>query len=60
VRQALKAVVATEDKPLSDDEIAQRLSAQGFSVARRTVTKYRAMEGISSAVERARTKHTHK
>jgi RNA polymerase sigma-54 factor len=60
VRQALKAVVATEDKPLSDDEIAQRLGEQGFPVARRTVTKYRAMEGISSAVERARTKHTHK
>jgi RNA polymerase sigma-54 factor len=60
VRQALKSVVAAEEKPLSDDEIAQRLSRQGFSVARRTVAKYRAIEGISSAVERARTKRTRK
>jgi RNA polymerase sigma-54 factor len=60
VRQALKSIVATEEKPLSDDEIAQRLSLQGFSVARRTVAKYRAIEGIPSAVERARIKRARK
>lgn len=54
VRQALKSIVATEQQPLSDDEIAQRLREQGFPVARRTVAKYRALERISSVSNRIR------
>ena len=46
VRAALKEIIRQETTPLSDNEIAEILEDQGFSVARRTVAKYRAMEGI--------------
>jgi RNA polymerase sigma-54 factor len=46
VRTALKQIIQEETTPLSDNEISGLLSEQGFSVARRTVAKYRAMEGI--------------
>lgn len=46
VRTALRQIVAQEMQPLSDTEIADMLIAQGYPVARRTVAKYRAMEGI--------------
>ncbi len=49
VRQALKALVQVEKNPLSDDELAARLSQMGFPVARRTVSKYRSLEGIPAA-----------
>lgn len=40
---ALQELVDTEDKaaPLTDEEIMERLRAQGFALARRTVAKYR-------------------
>jgi RNA polymerase sigma-54 factor len=46
VRTALKEIISRETTPLSDGEIADLLKAQGYRVARRTVAKYRAMEGI--------------
>jgi RNA polymerase sigma-54 factor len=46
IRSALKQIVLHETKPLSDNEIANILKEEGFEVARRTVAKYRAMEGI--------------
>jgi RNA polymerase sigma-54 factor len=46
IRAALKQIINHETKPLSDNEIAKVLEKQGFFVARRTVAKYRAMEGI--------------
>ncbi len=50
VRAALKALIATEQRPLSDAQLARLLSDQmGFRIARRTVAKYRAMEGIPPA-----------
>jgi len=49
VRSVLCDLIAKETKPLSDSELAQLLAAQGFQVARRTVAKYRAMEGILPA-----------
>lgn len=49
VRTALKQIVDDEVEPLSDNEIGERLAAQGFPVARRTVAKYRSMEGILPA-----------
>jgi RNA polymerase sigma-54 factor len=49
VRTALKCIIEDEHMPLSDAELADILAKQGFSVARRTVAKYRAMEGILPA-----------
>lgn len=49
VRTVLKEIIGQETSPLSDAEIADRLADCGFSVARRTVAKYRAMEGILPA-----------
>lgn len=46
IRTALKQIIEEETTPLSDNEIAGLLLEQGYSVARRTVAKYRAMEGI--------------
>lgn len=49
VRTALLNIIAQERRPLSDTEIADLLAEQGFNVARRTVAKYRSMEGILPA-----------
>jgi len=49
VRSVLKDIIANEPHPLSDTELANLLEKNGFSVARRTVAKYRAMEGILPA-----------
>lgn len=54
VYDALKEIVGSEDrsKPFSDDKISELLKAKGYSVARRTVAKYRAALGIPGASER--------
>ena len=49
VRTAMRDLISAEKRPLSDSQIAHMLSNQGFEVARRTVAKYRAMEGILPA-----------
>jgi RNA polymerase sigma-54 factor len=55
IRSVLRELVADESAPggtgraLSDSELADLLAERGFSVARRTVAKYRAMEGILPA-----------
>ena len=49
VRKVLKEIIEKEARSLSDTEIADLLSKQGYKVARRTVAKYRAMEGILPA-----------
>jgi RNA polymerase sigma-54 factor len=49
VRTALKQIIEDEIEPLTDTEIGERLAAEGFPVARRTVAKYRSMEGILPA-----------
>ncbi|MFL7891445.1 MAG: RNA polymerase sigma-54 factor [Anaerolineales bacterium] len=46
VRTALKQIIDQEETPLSDSTISEMLNEQGYSVARRTVAKYRAIEGI--------------
>lgn len=46
VRTALKQIIDQEETPLSDSMISEMLNEQGYSVARRTVAKYRAIEGI--------------
>jgi len=54
VKQLVQQVVNNEDKhnPLSDDEIAARLQAEGLDIARRTVTKYRKAMDIPSSRHR--------
>ncbi len=49
IRTALKQIIDGETYPLSDTELVGLLTSQGFPVARRTVAKYRAMEGILPA-----------
>jgi RNA polymerase sigma-54 factor len=56
VRERIRELVAQEDPaaPLTDEQLAERLRAEGFPVARRTVTKYREMARIPSARARRR------
>ena len=55
VRVALKALIAGEGTTiLSDDTLVERLQAQGFDIARRTVAKYREAMGIGSSIQRRR------
>lgn len=49
VRTVLREIIAEEAYPLSDAELAEMLTERGFNVARRTVAKYRSMEGILPA-----------
>ncbi len=51
-REALKAIIAHETQPLSDAALARQLQRMGFRVARRTVAKYRHLEGIPPASQR--------
>lgn len=55
VKERVRQIIEAEEKhrPLSDDEVAERLTAQfGLSIARRTVTKYRKALGIPSSRQR--------
>jgi RNA polymerase sigma-54 factor len=54
IRTVIKGIIAEEEKPLSDTKITSLLESSGFKVARRTVAKYRAMEGILPAHLRAK------
>ena len=51
IKARIQEMVDSEDrkKPLSDQDIAARLKEDGFSVARRTVAKYRDQLGILRA-----------
>jgi RNA polymerase sigma-54 factor len=49
VRTVLRDIISDETQPLSDFELVDILGKQGFKVARRTVAKYRSMEGILPA-----------
>jgi RNA polymerase sigma-54 factor len=55
VRDHIKEIIGSETKPLTDDQIAGELEKEGIIIARRTVAKYRSMEGILPA--RLRKKH---
>ncbi|HMN58871.1 MAG TPA: hypothetical protein PJ988_00825 [Anaerolinea sp.] len=48
-RIILKEIITQESKPLSDSELVHLLAEKGYEVARRTIAKYRAMEGILPA-----------
>jgi RNA polymerase sigma-54 factor len=49
IRTALRQLISQEIKPFTDTQLAEMLDRQGYAVARRTVAKYRAMEGILPA-----------
>lgn len=54
LKRMVRKMIDAEDKanPLTDDELAKRLSEQGIDVNRRTVAKYRADLKISSTHQR--------
>jgi RNA polymerase sigma-54 factor len=56
IRAKIRKLVKDEDPecPLNDGRIAQLLSGEGISVARRTVAKYREAMGIPASSERRR------
>jgi len=58
VKSRIKAMIEAEDAKaiLSDETIAQMLSAEGHDIARRTVVKYREAMGYGSSVQRRRQK----
>ncbi len=54
IRTEIKELIEKENKrkPLSDSKIVDELKAKGYEIARRTVAKYRGMEGIFPAYMR--------
>lgn len=54
VRARVKGIIDGEDRknPLSDDEVAARLQAEGIDVSRRTIAKYRQQLHIPPARQR--------
>ncbi len=58
IRQRIRELIDDEppDKVLSDDQIVTLLRANGVSIARRTVAKYRESLSIPSSVQRRREK----
>lgn len=55
-RHRIRQMIRAEDPrhPLSDDEIARRISGEGIVLARRTVAKYREMLQIPTSSDRRR------
>ena len=51
-KEKLQQLIAQEEAPLSDEELARRLKALGTPISRRTVTKYRDELGIGTIYER--------
>lgn len=49
IRTLIREIVEQEIVPLTDSQIVELLDEEGYKVARRTVAKYRSMEGILSA-----------
>jgi len=49
VRAIMRNIIENENHAMNDTEVRRRLEKQGIKVARRTVAKYRAMEGILPA-----------
>lgn len=52
IRTEIKEIVKKEKEPMSDLEIVKKLEKKGMHIARRTVAKYRDMEGILPAYQR--------
>ncbi len=58
IRAELKEIIESEDRnnPFSDSELVVELKKRGYKIARRTVAKYRSMEGILAAHQRKNSK----
>ena len=58
IRDRIKEMIAGEpaDAPLSDETIAKTLQAEGIMIARRTVAKYRELDGIAGSSHRRRSR----
>ena len=56
IRRKIKDIIAAENplKPLSDAKVSDMLDTEGYTVARRTVAKYRELESIKSTAQRKR------
>lgn len=54
IKAKVREIIEREDKssPLRDDEIAEKLSAGGIEIKRRTVAKYRAQLGVANHRQR--------
>jgi RNA polymerase sigma-54 factor len=54
VKQKIRKYIGQEDakRPLSDQKLCDMLEAEGMSIARRTVAKYREMMGIAPSSQR--------
>jgi len=54
VKQKIKKYIGEEDpkKPLSDQKLCEMLEAEGMTIARRTVAKYREMMNIQPSAQR--------
>lgn len=52
VKHVLQKLIAQEEKPLTDDQLATKLQALGYRIARRTVAKYRRALKIHSVTSR--------
>ncbi len=54
LKEIIKEMIAAEDRtrPLTDEEIAERLQKMGYNIARRTVAKYRSQLRIPSSSAR--------
>jgi RNA polymerase sigma-54 factor len=46
VKDVIKELIESEEEPLTDQQITERLAAYGHHIARRTVAKYRDQLGI--------------
>ena len=51
-KDVIKDMIEHENEPLTDEQIAERLSKSGINVARRTVAKYREQLGILPSILR--------
>lgn len=58
IRALIREIVKDEDNPLTDSQITRILHQEGHKVARRTVAKYRSMEGILAAPTRQKVANT--
>jgi RNA polymerase sigma-54 factor len=56
IKATLRQIVAAEpaNKPYSDAKLQQMLARQGYSIARRTVAKYRQLLGLPASHQRRR------
>lgn len=60
IKARLKSLIDAEEPKaiLSDDDLVEKLTAEGIDIARRTVAKYREAMKIPSSVQRRRQKNT--